>query len=165
MEEAVTLLNQKATKSSSKAGSRKKFPAKDGSEPEADGFATFTAQRKKELRKSSGGPKAAELAAILADEWSMLSAEAQQGFQQANGRQKPKQKASKAPSSKAATSRKSKPLSGYNLFCKERRQDLKGDAQSADMKPTEVMKLLGSEWSALTPKEKEGFSERAKHIK
>ena len=158
LDEAIELLNKKAAKPSGKG----KQPVKRASDPwQADGFRAFTAHRKRELRKLPDRPKAAELAAMLAEEWSQLSTKSKATFVEADQKQK-QPAAAKGPQAEAASPGKKRPLSGYNIFCKERREELKNNGQSQQMKPTEVMKLLGEDWKNCSEDEKSKYTQQAR---
>jgi hypothetical protein len=62
----------------------------------------------------------------------------------------------------AGEEKKKRALSGYLVFAGTKRDGIKADQPG--IKPTEVMKSIGTLWKALSDKEKKGWQERASKI-
>ena len=169
-EEFADLVDKKAAKVAAKGGGKKKQGKSERNPWKADGFQAFSAQRKKELKSMGDNSKESDLAAKLANEWLDLPDKAREDFvkDDTEGSKKADKKTDKkkAKSSAAAKEPESSPktLTGYQLFCKERREELKASGQSKGMKPTEVMKLLGAEWKTQNDQQKGQFKEKAQKI-
>lgn len=167
-EEAGELVDKKAAQVAAKGqgsrGGRKKTQKRDSWN--ADGFQAFSIQRKKELSSKGDSIKESALAAKLANEWLDLPEKAREDFVKADDKAKNKAEKKKARTSTdtGKSDSKAKVLTGYNLFCKERRQELKASGRSKDMKPTEVMKLLGAEWQTQSEQQKQHFKEKAQQV-
>lgn len=166
IEEAAVLVDGKAAKLAARGGSKKRQGASGGNQWKADGFQAFSVQRKKELKSSGDKSRESDLAAKLANEWLDLSDKVQEGFVKADNESKGKTAEEREPSSSSAEKSESAPktLTGYQIFCKERRQELKATGQSKDMKPTDVMKLMGAEWQAQSDQQKQDFREKAQQL-
>lgn len=145
---AVELLANAATKRTSLSSRGKGTGAgKRASNPwKPDGFQAFRNERQKELKKLGQGPDFEE---ILANEWAALSKNDQQKFKQLERTKGPQQSEAKR-------------LSGYNLFCKDRRKDLKDSGESAMMGQPEIMKKLAAEWTTQSAADKQRYQHKAK---
>ncbi len=166
LDEAIALVDKKAASVAAKKGNKKGQGRVVRDPWKADGFQAFSMQRKKELKSNGDSSKESELAAKLANEWLDLPDKAREDFVKADSKSKSKAKRNgKIPSEAAEQpSSKQKLLTGYQFFCKTRRQELKATGQSNDMKPTDITKLLGAEWQKQSEQQKQDFKEKARHV-
>ena len=165
-EELADLVDKKAAKVAGKGGGKTRQGTSSKNPWKADGFQAFSTQRKKELKSEGDTSKESDLAAKLAGEWLDLPDGPREGFvkDDVEGSKKASKKGRKSPVAAGKREKPPKALSGYQLFCKERRQELKAVGQSKDLKPTEVMKLLGAEWRAQSDQQKERLREKAQQL-
>lgn len=157
LDEAIELISKKAAKGPSKRGGKAALQSGKSKKSlsYAPGFTLFSEQRKKELRKQGGSSRGSELASRLGEEWMGLSEEDQQGFAEAEQDKKD------GLLPKAQEPSKRKALTGYSLFCKERREEVRAGGGSGVMPVQDIAKQLGAEWRSTSEQQKSDFKNRA----
>ena len=144
----------------------KKKSKKDPNRPKKPmtAFLLFAGSRRGAIREANPGMKVTEISKELGKEWRAMGDKQKKPFSKEAAKLKKAYEKEKAKydKEKAKNAPPKRPMTAFFLFSKDKRPALR--EANADLKITEIAKLLGADWRKASEKAKAPYKKKAKTL-